>query len=138
MMIVLIVLLSYAANAQQDTANRKSDPVNIQLEMDKQNEIDENNNMNQNQNRKSPGTMKDTIMQHHMKSDHMMMQRGKMVMMKDGKIMAIEKDMTFKNGTICMTDGKCKMKDGTSMMMMEGDMMDMDGKLLPEKKIIVK
>lgn len=57
-----------------------------------------------------------------MKKDHLMMKKGKMVVMKDGKEMKMDKEMT-------LTDGTCVMKDGTKMMMSEGDMM-MDGKMM--------
>jgi hypothetical protein len=54
-------------------------------------------------------------------------------MMKDGKTMPMEKDMVMKNGTICMTNGECKMKDGTKMMMKNGDRMFMSGKMQTDK-----
>ena len=49
--------------------------------------------------------------------------------MKSGKMMPMEKDMTMKNGTKCMTNGECVMKDGKKMKMKEGDCMDMSGKM---------
>ena len=39
------------------------------------------------------------------------MKDGKMMMMMNGKMMAMDKDMTMSNGTVCMMDGNCKMKD---------------------------
>ena len=83
------------------------------------------------------------------KSDAMkdccMMKDGKMMCMKDGKTMPMDKDMTMKNGTVCMTNGECTMKDGKKMMMKEGDCMDMNGKMsnkkmkmMPKKKITKK
>jgi hypothetical protein len=61
--------------------------------------------------------------------DCCMMKDGKMMCMKDGKEMPMEKDMTMKNGTKCMTTGECMMKDGKKMQMKEGDCMDMYGKM---------
>lgn len=61
--------------------------------------------------------------------DCCMMKDGKMVHVKDGKMMPMEKDMTMKNGTKCMTNGECVMKDGKKMKMNEGECMDMDGKM---------
>lgn len=71
-----------------------------------------------------------------MKKDHVMMMDGKMQMMKDGKTMPMDKDMTMGNGTEVMTDGMVKMKGGKTMTMKEGDMMDMNGKMskMPAKK----
>ena len=61
--------------------------------------------------------------------DCCMMKDGKMMVMKDGKTIPMEKDMTMKNGTKCTTTGECTMKDGKKMMMNEGDCMDMNGKM---------
>ena len=72
---------------------------------------------------KKPAAMKDCCM----------MKDGKMMVMKDGKTMLMDKDMTMKNGTICMTNGECTMKDGKKMMMKNGDCMEMSGKMCSDK-----
>ena len=64
-----------------------------------------------------------------MKKDHIMMMDGKMKMVKNGKEMPIENEMTMGDGTKVMADGMCTKKDGTTMTMKNGDMMDMDGKM---------
>jgi len=61
--------------------------------------------------------------------DCCMMKDGKMMQMKDGKMTPMEKDMTMKNGTKCMTNGECIMKDGKKMQMKEGTCIDMSGKM---------
>ena len=61
--------------------------------------------------------------------DCCMMKDGKMMCCKDGVNMPMEKDMTMKNGTVCMVNGECVMKDGKKMTMKEGECMDMDGKV---------
>lgn len=61
--------------------------------------------------------------------DCCMMKDGKMMYHKDGKMMPMNKDMTMKNGTKCMTNGECIMKDGKKMMMKEGECIDMNGKM---------
>ena len=61
--------------------------------------------------------------------DCCMMKDGKMLVMKNGETMPMEKDMTMKNGTKCMTTGECTMKNGKKMMMKEGDCMEMSGKM---------
>lgn len=61
--------------------------------------------------------------------DCCMMKNGKMMCMKDGKTMPMDKDMTMENGTVCMTNGECVMKDGKKMKMKEGECMDMSGKI---------
>ena len=78
------------------------------------------------------GSMKkhSTKMNHGtMMKDCCMMKDGKMMVMKNGVIMPMEKDMKMKNGTTCMTNGECKMKDGKKMMMKDGECMDMSGKM---------
>lgn len=60
--------------------------------------------------------------------DCCMMKEGKMMVMKDGKAIPMEKDMTMKNGTKCMMNGECIMKDGKKLRMKEGECMDMNGK----------
>ena len=59
--------------------------------------------------------------------DGVMMMNGKMVEMKDGKTMKMEKTMTMPNGTMVMTDGTVKMKDGKTMKLKEGYCVDPQG-----------
>lgn len=67
-----------------------------------------------------------------------MMKDGKMMVCKDGVTMPMEKDMTMKNGTVCMVNGECVMKDGKKMTMKEGECIDMNGKMDKCKKQDVK
>jgi len=67
-------------------------------------------------------------MTHSMK-DCVMMKDGKMMVMKNGKTMAMDEDMTMSDGTVCMMDGTCKMKNGKTMMMKDGDKCYMNGKM---------
>jgi hypothetical protein len=69
-----------------------------------------------------------------MMKDHIMMDSGKMMMMKGGKLMAMDKDMTMRNGTIVKMDGNVTMKNGKTMMMKDGDIMHMSGKMGKMKK----
>lgn len=61
--------------------------------------------------------------------DCCMMKDGKMMCMKGGKTMAMDKDMTMKDGTTVMKDGTVKMKGGKTMKMKNGESIDMDGKM---------
>jgi hypothetical protein len=56
-------------------------------------------------------------------------------MMQDGKMMAMDKDMTMKNGTMVMADGKVKMKSGKTMMLKDGYCVDMNGKVIKGMKM---
>ncbi len=65
-----------------------------------------------------------------MMKDHIMMKDGKVMMIKDGKSMPADKELTLSNGTKVTVDGSVTMKDGTKTMMKEGDMMSMDGEMI--------
>jgi len=63
--------------------------------------------------------------------DGVMMQGGKMMMMKDGKAAGpMETSMTMSDGTVVMGDGTVKMRDGTETHMKDGQMMMMDGHMM--------
>jgi hypothetical protein len=68
-----------------------------------------------------------------MMKDCCMMKDGKMMVMKNGQTMPMEKDMVMKNGTVCTMTGECKMKNGKKMKMKNGDCMDMSGKICNDK-----
>ncbi len=69
-----------------------------------------------------------------MAKEYCMMKGGKMMHMKDGKMMAMSSDMTMKNGTKCMTNGECIMMNGAKMKMKEGECMDMKGHMAKSLK----
>ena len=58
------------------------------------------------------------------------MHNGKMMAIKDGKMMPMDKSMKMKNGTTVMADGSYTTKDGKKMMMKEGQAMDMNGMVM--------
>lgn len=68
--------------------------------------------------------------------DCLMMEDGKMMVMKKGKTMMMDHDMKLSNGTMVMTNGSMKMKNGKTMMLKDGDCVMMNGKMthMPMKK----
>ena len=62
-----------------------------------------------------------------------MMQNGKMMVVKDGKLTMLEKDVTLSNGTMIMINGSYMEKGGSKMMLREGQHIDMMGKIIPMK-----
>ncbi|MEO8543530.1 MAG: DUF6799 domain-containing protein [Burkholderiaceae bacterium] len=62
--------------------------------------------------------------------DSVMMKDHKMMMMKDGKTMPMDKDMMMSDGSKVMMDGTVMKKDGSKMMMKDGDAMDMSGMMM--------
>ena len=71
-------------------------------------------------------------MKHKMK-DCVMMEDGKMMVMKGGQNMAMDQDMTMSNGTMVMTDGTVKMKNGKTMKLKNGDCVYMNGSVMHSK-----
>jgi hypothetical protein len=65
-----------------------------------------------------------------MMKDHIMMKDGKVMMIKEGKGMQLDKELTLTNGSKVAVDGTITMKDGTKMTMKDGDMMTMDGEMV--------
>ena len=65
--------------------------------------------------------------ENEMMKDHIMMQGGKIMMMKGGKSMPVDKELTLSDGTKVTVDGAVTMKDGKKMTLKEGEMMNMDG-----------
>ena len=59
-----------------------------------------------------------------------MMKDGKVMMIKEGKSMPLDKELTLSNGSKVTVDGTVTMKDGTKMVMKDGDMMTMDGEMV--------
>lgn len=65
----------------------------------------------------------------HKMKDCVMMEDGKMMVMKGGKTMQMDKDMTLQNGTMVMTDGSVKWKNGKTATLQNGDCVYMNGKM---------
>lgn len=68
-----------------------------------------------------------------MTEDCCMMKGGKMMVIKDGKTIPMNKTMKMKNGTICKTNGECTMKDGKKMTIKNGDCIKMSGEMCCDK-----
>jgi hypothetical protein len=63
--------------------------------------------------------------------DGVIMQRGKMMMMKAGKAMdPMTASMTMSNGAVVMVNGTVKLPGGQELRLKEGQMMMMDGTIM--------
>jgi len=60
----------------------------------------------------------------------MTMKDGKMMEMKNGNWVAMDKTITCTDGCKVMTTGEVVMKDGKKMMLKEGEMVDKDGNMM--------
>ena len=67
-----------------------------------------------------------------------MMKDGKMMIVKDGNLMLIQKDITLSNGTVIMADGNYMEKGKSKMKLKDGDHVDMDGNMTPIKSTNTK
>ena len=72
----------------------------------------------------------ETVKNGYSRKNRVMMNYGKMMLMKDGYIMLVTGDVIMSNGTRVMKSGDYLLKDESKMSMMkEGDSMNMDGML---------
>jgi len=65
--------------------------------------------------------------ENNMQQDHILMQDGKVMVMRNGELAPMEEEMTMPDGTKVMTDGTVMMPDGTTRMMAEGETMMLQG-----------
>ena len=54
---------------------------------------------------------------------------GKVMVVKDGNISALDKDLVLPNGTTVSTTGTIKLADGTTTQLKDGDKVNMEGKV---------
>ncbi|ASU32678.1 DUF6799 domain-containing protein [Mucilaginibacter xinganensis] len=66
----------------------------------------------------------------HGMADCVMMKKGKMITMMNGKTMPMTGTRTMANGTMVMADGTCKIKGGKRMMLKEDQCVMSDGKIM--------
>ena len=64
---------------------------------------------------------------HDMQEDHIRMQDGTVMLMRNGERMPMEEDLTLPDGTRVGVDGTVMMPDGTMRMMAEGETMLLQG-----------
>ena len=62
-----------------------------------------------------------------MHEDHIRMQDGKVMVMKNGEMMPMDEELTLPDGTKIMIDGTMMLSDGTTRMMAEGETMLLQG-----------
>src|SRR5665647_1828043 len=111
-LVFIAIAITAGAYAQAGSTNRKMSPQDL------------NNTQKQN-------LQNNPVDKPH--PDGVMMQNGKMMMVKNGQMTSLDHDMTMSNGTKIKSDGTCIKKDGTKKMMKEGQHMDMSGNMIPMK-----
>ena len=62
-----------------------------------------------------------------------MMKDGKLMMVKEGNMTLVQKDITLSNGTLIMSDGNYMEKGKSKMKLNDGDHIDMNGNMVPMK-----
>ena len=111
-LVFVAIAITAGAYAQDGSTNRKMSPQDL-------NNTQKQNLQNNPVDKPNP--------------DGVMMQNGKMMMVKNGQMTSLDHDMTMSNGTKIKSDGTCIKKDGTKKMMKEGQHMDMSGNMIPMK-----
>jgi hypothetical protein len=57
------------------------------------------------------------------------MQAGRMMVVRNGELVAMEENILLNDGTRVLTDGTVIRTDGTTRMMMDGESLDIDGEM---------
>lgn len=67
--------------------------------------------------------------------DHIMMKNGRMMVVKSAVSSSMDTEMTLSDGTVVSSTGVVKTPDGRTMIMKDGDMIDMNGQTLKSEKM---
>ena len=111
-LVFVAFVITTGVYAQGDSTKRNMSPQDM------------NNNQNQNvQNHRAGKSHPDGVM----------LQNGKMMMVKNGQTTILDHDMNMSNGTKIMSNGTCIKKDGTKIMLKEGQHIDMFGNMISMK-----
>ena len=70
----------------------------------------------------------------HRHANGYIMKDGRMMQVKDGNLMLIEKDITLSNGTVIMADGNYMEKGKPKTILRDGEHVDMDGNVTRKSK----
>jgi hypothetical protein len=62
-------------------------------------------------------------------ADGYLFRNGKVMLIQNGKMTLVEKDVTLSNGTLIMHNGNYMVKGGKKIMLKDGEHMDMNGKV---------
>lgn len=68
-------------------------------------------------------------------NDHVMMKNGIMMIVKGDQMMKMDQDLTLSDGTVVSKTGVVKTPDGTTMVLRNGEMIDMSGKKMRSVKM---
>lgn len=121
----MALALSAGAYAQNDSMQNKMGAPDI-------NRHDDGFNPNRDMNNNHKTEPQDTH-EAATQPDGVMMQNGKMMVVKDNRTTLLENDMTLSNGIIIMRNGSYMRKGGTKKNFKDGDHMDMSGNLISMK-----
>lgn len=128
--VLAAIAISASAYAQTDSTNNRNSPPNMNNSNDDRNRMHDDKNENRD--------TKDSRIQNSQREDNrltdgVVMQNGKVMIVKSGKMTPMEKDLTMSNGTKVMRDGSYMHRDGKKVMLKEGEHLDMGGKISPTR-----
>ena len=125
---IAAIVFSLGAFAQTDTVSKKMFPPDI----DSVNSI-RNTRDDQDGNYKSRADSSADYGSTKVLVDGIIMNDGKVWLVKNNKMAVLNQTMTMNNGTKVMTDGTYT-KNGKKMFLKEGEQIDMSGALIPKNK----
>lgn len=130
-LVITAVCLSIGVYAQTDTTGTATQRGTNNTNMGTGTQRDMNNSKMpvQPQENTTTGTKSPSMVKQH--PDGYMMKSGKVVMIKDGKVTTLDKEVTLENGTTITTNGSILQMDGTKATLKEGEHVDMTGKMVP-------
>ncbi len=128
---IIGILFSGISNAQTDSANKKMSPPDIQY-----NTTDSIHQYRDKYNSQDTLMAPDSLKKHQSLENHgdgIMMKSGKMWIVKNNQLSALESTLTLNNEIKVSQDGSYTKKDGTKIKFKEGEHMDLNGKIIPIK-----
>jgi len=72
-----------------------------------------------------------TVQKQYRHANGYMMKDGKLMMVKDGNMTLVQKDITLSNGTVIMADGSYMEKGKSKTKFKDGQQLDMNGNWVP-------
>jgi len=135
--IVITIIFTTGAYAQNDSTKKKIFPPDIDNTRDGLNKDQNNNNENRQQGKNlNQGSNPDLKFKDSKAGKHpdgYMVQNGKTMVWKNGLVNMVENNVTLSNGTIIMTNGTYMEKGGKITLFKTDEHIDLNGKMIPKK-----
>lgn len=133
------LILGFAAVTVYLSSFAQTDSSRNQTGRDKStNQRQTNPQLNNQQQNNTQQTQDENARYQQNKDCIVMMQNGEVKQMKEGRAVAMEKQITLENGAVVKTDGMVTLNDGRTVRIKEGECVDKSGKVSPMKDAKMK